>query len=320
LRPLALFLRGLQHSGGSPSNQQKWNSIHELSRLKQLSESQALISPSQKTEGEDAMLLGRTVLKLCLILAVSVCLAATAIAQSKKESTEGRSPASWAAPDGRVRFVKAFVVDDRLSPLRREPRTKAEIIQRLRLGRSLYILETRKATAEEPAFLRVAATRRTRGWIHHAAIAVPSRSAEDARVIALIVASRDGLDRITLCKLFLERFAGSRLAPRALLLMAEEADRAAANLARGAHRRIGDSEGQPVSQNDLYLNDPGLDRYSRLRISFDFDETTGRYAYDGRAYREILRRFPRSPEAVQARSRLESRADTPAPLGQESPP
>ena len=257
------------------------------------------------------MLQWRTVLTSCLIIFDAICLAANAAQSPKIPDGTSQPRPSWAAPDGRVRFVKAFVVDDRLSPLRRDANSKAEVIQRLRLGRSLYILEMRGATDNEPAFLRVAVTRRTRGWIHHAAIAVPGRAGEDARVIDMIVAMRDGLDRITLCKLFLDRFPRSPLIPRALLLMAEEADRAASALATRAHRRIQDSGSESVSQYELYLNDPGLDRYNRLRITFDFNETTGRYAYDGRAYREILRRFPRSPEAVQARARLEARIDAP---------
>ena len=269
------------------------------------------------------MLQWRFRLRMCFIIAINTCLTTTVIAQSQKSSTTaGQSPTSWAAPEGRVRFVKAFVVDDRLSPLRREPRTKGEIIQRLRLGRALYILESRKATNSEPPFFRVAVTRRTRGWIHHAAVAVSSRAAEDARVIALIEEVRDGLDRITLCKLFLERFATSRFVPRALLLMAEEADRAATSLVARANRRIQGSGGHEISLSELYLNDAGLDRYSRLRISFDFDETAGRYKYDGKAYREILRRFPKSQEASVARTRLESgrNAQAPEPLGQQLRP
>jgi hypothetical protein len=268
------------------------------------------------------MLHWRTLLESYLLIAIYICLAAPALAQSQQKSTAAaQTTSSWAAPEGRVRFVKAFVVDDRLSPLRREPKTKAQIVQRLRLGRSLYILEIRRATNEEPTFLRVAVTRRTRGWIHHAAVAIPTRSAEDARIVDLIEGTRDGLDRITLCKLFVEKFPRSRLIPRALLLMGEEADRAASSLTTRANRRIqGSGSREEVSQVELYLNDPGLDRYSRLRISFDFDEATGRYSYDGRAYREILRRFPRSQEAIQARSRLEGRRDAQPPLGQKLRP
>jgi hypothetical protein len=214
-------------------------------------------------------------------------------------------PSSWAAPEGRVRYVRAFVVDERLSALRREPALKSEVRQRLRMGRSLYILETRGARNGQPAFFRVAVTRRTRGWIHQSAVGIPGRKGEDERVIALMAATRDGVDRIALSKLFIERFPGSVLKARALLMMGQEADLAAASLGGRAHRRLEGPLDEHLKIRDLYLNDPGLDRYSRLNVNFDFDEATGRYSYDGRAFREILKRYPLSNEAGQARLRLE---------------
>ena len=232
-----------------------------------------------------------------------IYLAAVAFAQTPPKPQA--SPEKWAAPDGRVRYVKAFVVDERLSALRREAALKSEVRQRLRLGRPLYILEHRGPGNEEPGFFRVAVTRRTRGWIHQSAVAIPGRKGEDDRVIALMTGARDGVDRIALGKLFIERFPSSRLAPRALLMMGDEADRAATSLGARARRRLDGAAGEQLKVRDLFLNDPGLDRYSRLKINFDFDEATGRYAYDGRAFREILRRYPLSSEAPQARSRLE---------------
>ena len=232
-----------------------------------------------------------------------IYLAGVVFAQTPSRATT--SPNSWVAPEGRPRFVKAFVVDERLSALRREAALKSEVRQRLRLGRQLYILETRGARNDEPGFFRVAVTRRTRGWIHQSAVGIPGRKGEDERVIALIAGARDGVDRIALCKLFIERFPSSRLTPRALLMMGEEADRAAPSLGGRAHRRLEGTSGERLKSRDLYLNDPGLDRYSRLKISFDFDEASGRYAYDGRAFREILKRYPLSSEASQARTRLE---------------
>ena len=227
------------------------------------------------------------------------------VAFAQVASVTNPSPASWAAPDGRVRYIRAFVVDERLSALRREPALKSEVRQRLRMGRQLYLLETRGARNDEPVFFRVAVTRRTRGWIHQAAVAIPGRKGEDKRVIALIDGTRDGVDRIALCKLFIERFPSSALKARALLSMGEEADLAASSLGGRAHRRLDGAAGEHLKKRDLYLNDPGLDRYSRLKINFDFDETTGRYSYDGRAFREILKRYPLSNEAGQARLRLE---------------
>ena len=235
-----------------------------------------------------------------------IYLAGVAFAQAPPGANS--SPASWATPDGRVRYIRAFVIDERLSALRREPALKSEVRQRLRMGRPLYILETRSARNDEPVFFRVAVTRRTRGWIHQLAVGIPGRRGEDERVMTLLAGTRDGVDRIALCKLFIERFPVSALKSRALLMMGEEADLAAASLGGRARRRLEGAAGEHLKKRDLYLNDPGLDRYSRLKINFDFDEATGRYSYDGRAFREILKRYPLSSEAGQARLRLERSA------------
>ena len=55
-----------------------------------------------------------------------------------------------------------------------------------------------------------------------------------------------------------------------------------------------------------FLNFNELDRYRRQGIAFTFDEATKQFHYDGASWRELLRRFPRSPEAAEARKRLEA--------------
>jgi hypothetical protein len=40
------------------------------------------------------------------------------------------------------------------------------------------------------------------------------------------------------------------------------------------------------------------------RVTFLFDRTTKKFSYDGAAWREILKRYPNSPEAVEARKHL----------------
>jgi hypothetical protein len=55
-----------------------------------------------------------------------------------------------------------------------------------------------------------------------------------------------------------------------------------------------------------YLNYSGLDRYNRLRITFFFDQSTKHFHYDGAAWREVIRRYPKSPEALEAKKRLET--------------
>jgi len=50
----------------------------------------------------------------------------------------------------------------------------------------------------------------------------------------------------------------------------------------------------------------GLDRYNREGITFQFDRATKKFSYDGAAWREILKRFPNSLEAVEARKHLDA--------------
>jgi hypothetical protein len=50
----------------------------------------------------------------------------------------------------------------------------------------------------------------------------------------------------------------------------------------------------------------GLDRLNRLGVKFVFDGAARQFHYDGAAWREILARHPRGPEAAEARRRLGS--------------
>jgi len=207
----------------------------------------------------------------------------------------------------RLTFSKAFVVDDRLSALRREAGLQSEVIHRLRLGRPVYIIGLARRKAA-PRFCRVAVTRRTRGWVLESALATPGKTGDDRRIMKLIEDTRDGVDRISLCRLLIDRFGQSQLVPRALLLMGEEADRAAQVLTQRARKRLADAaeEKWNASPRDYFLNDVGLDRYSKLHIVFDFNELTLEYVYDGRAYGEVMRRFPNHEEAGLARHRIEA--------------
>lgn len=206
----------------------------------------------------------------------------------------------------RVSFVKAVVIDDRFSALRREPSLQSEVIHRLRLGHTVYVIHPGNDETSHSAFFRIAASRRTRGWIYRTAIAVQGRAGEDQRIMKLIEGTSDGLDRIALCRILIERFGQSPLVPRALLIMGDEGESAAETLTQRARKRITESAAASASSRlrDFYLNDSTLDRYSKLRIVFDFNEQTREYIYDGRAYRDLLSRSPHSEEALLARQRL----------------
>ncbi len=203
---------------------------------------------------------------------------------------------------------KAYVVDDRLSALRRDADTKSRVLQRLRLGRAVVILESKGARGAEPAFYRVAVTRRTRGWLHQSSVAVPGRPREDERLLKLAEGMQEAIDRVRLYRLFIERFNRSALMPRALMRLGEDGERAADLLTRRARRRLAELTPTGARLKDYYLNDAGLDRFSKLDIKFDFDEGAAQYLYDGQAYREVVKRFPRSREAEAARVKLGLRA------------
>src|SRR6185295_657352 len=129
---------------------------------------------------------------------------------------------------------------------------------------------------------------------------------EDQRIMKLIEGTSDGLERIALCRILIERFGQSPLVPRALLIMGDEGERAAETLTQRARKRVGEAAGASAISGlrDLYLNDSTLDRYSKLRIVFDFNEQTREYIYDGKAYRDLVSRSPHSEEALLARQRL----------------
>jgi len=178
------------------------------------------------------------------------------------------------------------------------------------LGHTVFITRTIKADAAQPSFCRVAVTRRTRGWIHASALVIPGRAGEDQRLMNLIEAASDGVDRITLCRMLVDRMGKSPLVPRALLLMGQEAERAAETLSQRARRRLSDvGENNNAGLSDYYLNDASLDRYSKLHIVFGFNQALTQYVYDGRAYRDIIRRFPGLEEATLASQRLQSMSE-----------
>lgn len=203
---------------------------------------------------------------------------------------------------------RAVVVDERLAALRDEPSLAAQLVQRMSRGRMVAIIGT-KRSPEGVTFYRVAVTRRTRGWLQSDAVVLPGRAGDDERLLRLIRVSED-FDRIVRARIFLDMFPKSPLRPRILIIYGEAAEEAAAKLSRDAARRLEEREmtanGAPVFS--YFMNFNGLDRFNRAGVKFVFDSAVKRFYYDGAAWREILQRYPRSPEADEARKRLESLA------------
>ena len=211
------------------------------------------------------------------------------------------TPALGRPPRGRPRAV---VVDERLAVLRTEPALSAPLVRRLGRGRRLVLLGESRAH-DGVRFYRVAVTRRTRGWLQADSVVAPTRAHEDERLLRLVEASTD-FDRLTRARIFLAEFPRSPHRPAVLLMFGAEAETAAARLSRDAARRLQESalpaEGAPL--HSYFLNYSGLDRYRRQGVTFTFERATKQFHYDGAAWREILRRYPRSLEAGTARRQL----------------
>lgn len=199
----------------------------------------------------------------------------------------------------------AIIFDDRLSALRELPDVKAPLKQRLSRGRLVGILGTNKSRSGSQ-FLRVAISRNVRGWILAAAVARLGHASDGEKILAAIAASRDDLNKLRMARLCADELRTPPIAAKALLALGQTAEHAAENLSRAADRRLGDALPENnLSRRDFVLSFNGLDRFNRAGVTFEYDEAKDRIVYDGAAYRELVRRYPRSSEAQAARDRLE---------------
>lgn len=172
------------------------------------------------------------------------------------------------ATAGYANWRRAYVVDAGLATLRADPGFSAKLLKRLRHGRMVAIVE-RAREADGIAWVRVAVTRRTRGWIPVSAIASP-RDRNGERELAGRLATTTGFARLELARLALDRFPSLRSAGAAAF--AEEADRAAALLTKRAARRFEHQGNLTAAElRTRMLLDPLLDRYVRLGVRFEAD-------------------------------------------------
>jgi len=195
-----------------------------------------------------------------------------------------------------------IVVDERLAALRTTPQLNGKLVRRLGRGRMVAVRST-KTTADGITFFLVNVTSRTHGWMQSEAIVSPSRPGDDRRLLSLIERSQ-GFDRIARARIFLDHFPRSPLRPEVLLLLGNTAEEFAAKLTNDATRRLKDELGD-APEFSYYLNYTGLDRLNRQRVGFVFDKSSKRFHYDGAAWRELVRRHPKTSQAEAARKRLE---------------
>jgi hypothetical protein len=198
----------------------------------------------------------------------------------------------------------AVVIDERLSALRTTPEFAGKLLRRMGRG-SLVALRGEKRSRDGVSFYRVNVTSRTSGWIQRDAVASPLLQGDDARLLRLIKGSED-FDRIARARIFLDYFTSSEYRPEVLLIYSQAAEDVAGHLSREAMRRLNAQEmnagGAPL--HSYFLNYSGLDRYNRQGVTFVFDEREKALRYDGEGWQELVHRYPRSPEAAEARRRL----------------
>ena len=166
----------------------------------------------------------------------------------------------------------------------------------------MVAIRSAKTSADGITFFLVNVSNRTHGWIQREAVASPTRAGDDQRLLRLIENSQ-GFDRISRARIFLDHFTRSPLRPEVLLLIGNTAEELALQLSTGAARRLKDDPGE-APEFSYYLNYTGLDRYNRQHVGFVFDKSTKRFHYDGAAWRELIRRFPKTPQAAEAKNRL----------------
>lgn len=193
------------------------------------------------------------------------------------------------------------VVDERLSAVRETPSLDGKLIRRVGRGR-LVAMRRMKRSDDGVVFSLVNLNSRTHGWIQREAVVSPLQRGDDQRLLLLIRDSAD-LDRIIRARIFLTYFPRSPLRAEVLLLIAEAAESNALKLSQEALRRLRIGEGG-APEFSYFLNYVGLDRYNRQGVMFIFDRQARRFRYDGAAWKEIVRRYPDSPQAVTARERI----------------
>jgi len=226
--------------------------------------------------------------KLTLCVLLILCFYGVSFAQ-RKPPTGGRL---------------AVVIDERLAALRATPQLNGRLVRRLGRGRMVAI-RSAKTNVDGITFLLVNVTSRTHGWIQREAVASPTRAGDDQRLRRLIEHSQ-GFDRLSRARIFLDHFTRSPLRPEVLLLLGDTAEALAAQLSTDAARRLKDNHGE-APEFTYYLNYTALDRYNRQGVRFVFDNPTKRYHYDGSAWRELIRLYPRSSASSEARKRLKTR-------------
>lgn len=199
----------------------------------------------------------------------------------------------------------AVVIDETLSVLRDKPSLMADPIQRMHRGRRIQIMGI--VEADGVKFYRVTAPPSNFGWVQSDAVFGKFRPGDEERLAKLVQAS-SGFDQVELATEFFNLFPESKFRPSILLLFGDLIEEASIKLTRDANNKLKGKEmaASAAPVYSYYLNFVSLDRYRKLGIAFLFNSTTRQFHYDGSAWNELIKKYPATLEAAEARKRIET--------------
>lgn len=198
----------------------------------------------------------------------------------------------------------AVVLDETLSVLRDRPSLFANGIQRMRRGRKITIAGV--AEADGVKFFKVNAPPANFGWVQSDAVFGKFRPTDDSRLAALVRAS-SGFEQIELANEFFTLFPASPSRMAVLLLYGDLLEEVAVKLSKDANRQLsrGEMAATAAPLHSYFLNYVSLDRYRKLGVVYLFNSSTKTFHYDGASWKEIVTKHSASPEAIEARKRLD---------------
>ncbi len=235
-----------------------------------------------------------------LALITIFCLSISANAQKRRPAQ--RLPQPTEKKSG---SATAVVIDERISLLLPEPNIYAIPIERMRRGRDVQILSSK--AIEGLTFYRVTISKNQSGWVLADALATKIRRGDDER-LARLIQSSEAFDQIERMIIFIKMFPNSPLRPTILLLLGDVMEETAKKISSEANKRLDKNEmtacGAPIYT--YFLNYTSLDRYRKMGIGFIFNSAVKQIHYDGVFWDEIIKKFPESKEATEAKKRVES--------------
>lgn len=237
---------------------------------------------------------------LAIILCL-VCLSATTPAQRRATAGKPKAAAQRSPEIGQT----AVVVDETLSVLRKNPSLFSESVHRMQRGRKVQIQGVTEADGVK--FYKVAAPPASFGWVQADAVFGKFRAGDEER-LARLVQAIDGFDQIEAATEFFALYPDSKLRPSILLLFGDVLEEWAAKHTKEANSQLKRAEmaASAAPMHSYFLNFVKLDRFRKAGIVFLFNSATRQFHYDGASWKEIIAKFPTTPEAVEAQKRLDS--------------